>query len=484
MRLVLLAAALAGCQADSIQLAQTGYVWIELPIPVDVPPGAVQGVEVAGVPVAGIRVEQDRLEILPQGAPLPGPADAVLALEGGEGVTLRRAVTYLPAADGFERLAAVGASLSMGAQGGAITARGQLVSPSMQIARSAGAYFPAPVVVDELMRPIAPDDIGPPPSCKLPSLSSFLVGQGPRLLQRLRDPDTGIASYRQGRVSPELTVHNLAAAGSRVVDLAGSPRSDDFGVAFSSGLVYALDQPFGVAPTQSQLDILEPLDPTVVICTDLFGNDIVGGISNGEWIDVGGVTPEAELLDGIDAVVERLVATGAQVFVPTLPRPTLLPATLERTLDELAEVRDQAERRGEDPGAAVAARAEQIELRLQEILRIWELANARVTQAAAAYDTVHLVDLAREVDRVAEQPPVLNGEQLGLGKFEGLLSTDGLHFGDVGYALVAGAFVEVMERELGIELEPVDLEQVHAADPFGPGALRDAGFAIDECEAP
>ena len=66
-------------------------------------------------------------------------------------------------------------------------------------------------------------------------------------------------------------------------------------------------------------------------------------------------------------------------------------------------------------------------------------------------------------------------------KFGGLLGTDGVHFSDAGYAMVANLFIDAINAELGLDIPPIDLEPIVRADRASPAALVDAGLPIDQC---
>jgi hypothetical protein len=164
-----------------------------------------------------------------------------------------------------------------------------------------------------------------------------------------------------------------------------------------------------------------------------------------------------------------LEATGTETFLSTVPRPTLLPVTAERSM-----VMRESGATEEEVAAAVAS--------VEEMALAY---NAALKAIASGRPTVHVVDLATAVVELeADGGFEVGGQWLTLEKMGGLLSLDGIHFSDVGYALVANLFLEAMEEALGWGVPPVDLEEVVADDPFSPAALRAAGLEPDLCVAP
>ncbi len=71
------------------------------------------------------------------------------------------------------------------------------------------------------------------------------------------------------------------------------------------------------------------------------------------------------------------------------------------------------------------------------------------------------------------------GSTLKVEKLVGLLSVDGVHFSDTGYALVANLFLDEIENVLGVEIERVPLEAVAQTDPYSPHALEEGGLDPD-----
>ena len=165
----------------------------------------------------------------------------------------------------------------------------------------------------------------------------------------------------------------------------------------------------------------------------------------------------------MDELLERLVATGAQIFLATLPRPSLLPATETK--------RRQMIEAGKDPAPLIAA-VDEHGLAANEALR----------QKAAAYPSVHIVDLEKLVADVESDGLEVAGQKLGVQKFGGLLGLDGVHFADTGYGFMANAFIGAINEALGTTVPLVPLGPVLAADIEAPAALAAAGLDAAACK--
>jgi len=469
----------AGCAAP-IEVPASGYVDVTLPPPAL--SSEITGVLVAGVPAASIRTDESgEVTVLVQGSPERGRADVVYVHADGQEEVLKRAVEVVGSEDPvLDRVVAVGASLTMGVQGGIPLRHGQLHAPTLQVAQALGAYHPVPLLVDPLLEPIRPEDLGPAPACIVPDVAGNVASQVPGIINRFAQDD-GEATYSDARVTPDLVVYNLGVGGSNVGSIVDGATPGALDESITGGMVYGGDDLFGRRPEGSQYELLLEIEPTVILNTDLYGNDIIGAILASGTIKPSRMTDADVLGQDIDRVTADLAATGAQVFLPTLPRPTLLPATEASRQAEIEQARQDAIDKGEDADAAAEATAADIDARLDVILERWAFANERLRTQVALYDNVHLVDLAAATEELGADPPVLDGEQLVLGKLGGLLSTDDLHFSDTGYAFVADVILERMEEELGVSATPIDLEAVYKGDPYSAKNLREAGVDPVDC---
>ena len=358
----------------------------------------------------------------------------------------------------FDRVVGIGASLTMGVQDGVPTTDAQLMSPGAQITRAAGADYGIPLLVDPLFPKIGPEHLGPTPDCALPSVGKHVTDAVIDVLGRLND-DEGDFQYGLGRVDPDMTPHNAAVGGYQISDL--TTGTDEFTKGFIGHLV--LD-PYGgmdddIAVSQVQL-VLEH-DPTLVLSFDTFGNDIIGAVVLGNEIEVANITDETAFLDAVDRLLVPLGASNAQVFLSNSPRPGLLPAG--RLL--VAE--------SDDPDAA--------QLLVDEADAITVRYNGLLADAARAYDNIYIVDSWAYAEQLNAAGMDVGGQHLDVLRFGGLLSLDGVHFTDAGYATMAQLFLDAIEAELGVAVTPLDLEAIVAADDRSPAALEAAGVDLEGC---
>jgi lysophospholipase L1-like esterase len=277
------------------------------------------------------------------------------------------------------------------------------------------------------------------------------------------DPDTGEFGFQFARRDPDLTPRNLGVAGSDVHELVDGP--EDLSANLLAHLVLDPYGAFGSPPPSTPLELAVATDPTLIVSPDIIGNDVLDAITDGSPFDPTAVTPRDKFAAKLQEVIDGLAGTGAEVFLATLPSPSLLPIATERA---------QAARR-----AGVASDAE-ISEAIAEINAITADYNGLLRSTAAAYPNVHIVDLAAEVERLGDTPLVVRGETLTIGRFGGLVSLDGVHFTDTGYAHLANLFLKSIADNLGVVVPPIDLDAVSEGDPYSPSALRAAG--LEGCE--
>lgn len=419
-------------------------------------------VRVGGVAAYAVRREgDDVVRFVVQGHPVPGLHEVEVTGRGARHVAGQ--LEYeAPRHPAFARVVAFGASLTMGTQDATIHARTQRSGPATQVARQAGAYLGLPLLHEGFLPALTPDDFDLSTCEERDDLFATLGRRAlEELLPKLKDREGNIV-IRRMRVDPSLEVTNVAIGGSRVTEVVGHPPG-----LFAQVLEHLVWNPnvdtAGLVspPPETQLDRVVALAPTLVVSTDLIGNDYnnvdlsVAGVPSLE-----AVTREADFTAALRTVLGRLDATGAHVFLATGPDATLLP----RYDAKVAALRAQGFSDAE-------ARGWRDELRA----RIGRF-NAILLAEAAQHPRVRVVDLAAKVQEVFERGLDVGGTHLGPAPFGGLLSLDGMHFSDTGYAVLANAFLEAMNEELGAALPLVDVKAVHAADPYAVAALRAAGY--------
>ena len=374
-----------------------------------------------------------------QGAPEPGPAAVGFRTESGL-VSLGRDFNYLPPHDpAFERVVTLGASLTMGVMDGTPTHDGVLMSPSLQTARALGAFLPQPVLLPDLFPTVTLDMVGPGPDCDTPNVESFLRQAIPEILGELSYPDGSGFGYEMGRSDPWLEVRNVGVGGYQLDDVVAGPETDELVQNVLGGFVYDPFIDFGAASERTMMQVVEELEPTLILSFDLLGNDLLLGRSPNR------------ITTYLPEVIDRLAATGAEVFLADAPNPDLLEGSIN------GEPADEG-------GNELA-----------------EAYNVILNAEADRYPNIHVVPLKEESDRISVEGLRIGDETYNTRMLGGLLSFDGLHFSDTGYGMVAQGFVDAINETLGTQVPPIDLAAVAAQDIHTPEAVRAAGREPSDC---
>jgi len=446
-----------------------GYYPVDISWTGDGPAAAdVTEVRVGDIAAYDIEVTGDRsLTVVVQGNPEAGPVDVEL-LSGDDAAIHEQAFEYEPPLDpAFESVVAIGASFTQGIQSAVPSDHGVLASPGARLSTQLGAFMPLPQLVPDLFPAMSVDDVGPPPECVTPSVVSYLGWSAVEALEQMMDPDTGEFGFQWARVDPDQEVRNLAVGGFRIHEVLGAPDDDDFYRQFLAHIVY---DPFGglYDPVpHSPLDLVEQLDPTVIVSADLYGNDLVTAIVEGSDIDPDEVTDIDDFTETLRTTLGRLAATGAEVFLTNVPQPSLVPAAAERRRFLVSQ------------GYSTD---EEVDAALAEIDAKADAFNQVMDAEAAQYDNVHVVDLTALVEDLKEDGLQIGDETVYIRRFGGLVSLDGLHFSDTGYAVLTNEIIESINATLGTDVPLVDLEVVLSGDPYAPANLEADGLDIGSCD--
>lgn len=425
-------------------------------------PEAVQEVRFGGVRAYDLEVtSEDRVSVTVQGHSSCGTVSVTLHTEEGATELEERFHYRSPRSDHFRRMVGLGASLGQGVQGGVPTAHGVLMSPLAQVARQAGGYMTLPALVDPLFPRISPKDVGAAPDCASPDVVTFVATQIMGAISAFTDPESGDFAFEGMRAAPDTEVMNISVGSSKVVHLLDGLPPSDLAANFLGHLVY---DPYGEILSelpQSPIERVESLQPSLVLSTDLYGNDVLRPLLNEPEPMT---TEELETISGaLESVLDRLAATGAQVFLTNLPDPSLLPAA-KRHLREVEE-----------------EELADVEVFLESLRSAALHLNGILEARAAAHGNLHVVDLVGPVAELATEGLMVGGQRLDTGRFGGMVGLDGVHFTDTGYAFLANLFIAEINQQLGTSVPPIDLAPVLAQDAESPAALRAAGIAVDDC---
>lgn len=450
--------------ASPDELSSFGYERVTLDLRESgVEPAEVVSVRVAGILAYDLEPADGELTVTVQGAPESGPAEVTLETAEGE-TTFADVLSFAePASPAFSRLFVVGASLGMGVQSAGASPHGQLASPAAALARHLGAPLPLPILQEGLFAQIGAEDVGDPPLCALPDASAFATAAISDTLGALRDPETDEFGYANGRVDPELSPANVSVPGSGVCDVALGPT--DFDEVFISHLVYDVDGDLADPIETSQIQLALDAEPTIFLSFDLLGNDLIDMVLDGD-LDTSLATPADDVRTCL-AEVLAVAETGAEVYIANTPDVNVLPAAAQRASALLESgTLDEAE---------LAARQ-------SAVREVVVQTNAILDELAAAYPNVHVLDAFTVADGLLADGLDVGAEHLEIRPLGGLVSLDGLHFSDVGYALMAREMAKEIAEVEGLSIPELDLAEALETDPWSPEALRAMGLDPDACE--
>lgn len=430
-------------------------------------PDDVQAVEIGGVAGIYLRPDGDRLHLTVQGHPDPGPADVAIYTADSEQIVPDGFTYDPPRAEGIRRIVALGASISQGFQSGAPTAEGTLGSPPAWVAQQMGAWLGLPLFIDDLFPDFGREQVAAPPLCETPDVTDWLTRSVGLLVPKLSARGGGSPLSSAGRVDPNLDASHLAIAGSTVAETLRGPGGG--GSTILGHLVYAVEGTVFDQIEEAPIERAEALAPDLIIALDFYGNDVL--LEEPEPTDEDEQALRDEMVADIDALVVRMAATGAHVFVGDVPPTSIMP---DWRLSKAVALRDA------DPGTEdmVAAQFDADVAIIDDRTRV---ANEALYAAAARFDNVHLVPTAQAVLDIVDEPLVIDGQALSWAFFGGLVGLDGVHFTDTGYAYSANLVIRRINEELDLDVPEVDLAVVLAADPESPAALRALGIPVDEC---
>jgi hypothetical protein len=447
------------------------------------------------------KVDDTKIVGLSQGSPAPSnenvdPFDVDIQIETPEGIaTSVNAFRYLPPVSPlFNKIYTIGASFSAGTQSNSINAQGQLHGPVALAVEQLGAYFANPMATD-------------PGLPHRPLLSEINRGSGlievdsnAALNEILGFVNLGGGTFSAARVDPKLKARNLSipGAGARhMVD--GTDNPDDIGFTIFSifnqqpevDVFAALADPtsFEVLPP---INVIEDDPPTAVFSSiDFFGNDVLGGD------DLPTSEIQADLLEMFQRVGQ--IPTHPAFFTLTLLDVNAVPQE-DFGQDERYEVLRT--------NLAMIDAANQVntDLALQGLpprifigdffslfFDLMEAAPGTQLSVAGLSGTVVLGDNGENDLLVVDA----DGDQqvVGLDLFEGLISLDGLHLTNTGYAMISNQLIALVNASIGpnavdtrnrllsAELSPLNIAEILANDPLAPKNLEIERLAVNAANA-
>jgi lysophospholipase L1-like esterase len=358
----------------------------------------------------------------------------------------------------LSKLVVVGDSLSAGFQNGSLLSTQQVHGYASLVAEQAGTALSLPL-------------IGAP---GIPNVLVLVNPGPPPVIQQATGTSVGRLDYL---TQPT----DLAVPGHTVQDALTTRPS--FPVDSLTDLVLGFPGLLG-GVSKSQVEWAEALAPTVVLVW-LGSND---ALAAAVAADASLVTPLASFQLSFSEVMDRLAATGARLVVANVPDVTVIPyltsaekvaATIGQPLsvigpilgiaagdyvtpDALALISAtlQNPSLGPLPGNVVLTAGEVTQIR-EAIAGYNEFIESEAQAKGAA-----LVDIHALVNSWQTRGVVVGGRRLTTDFLGGIISLDGVHPTNTGYAMFANAFIHAMNTRFAAGIPPIAIEHVAAADPL------------------
>jgi hypothetical protein len=331
------------------------------------------------------------------------------------------------------------------------------------VARATGSYLPLPLVHDDDMPGLLPTDFDMT-TCQSKVDFAMVVEQRgiSTILPKISDSTNGIVISKV-RVDPDLEVRNVAVGGLKLGQMLRG--ANDFGLTIMEHITWdarATESQLFYEPKDTELDRVVALQPTVLVSTDLYANDFVTLDTSGMGPpDVTTLTKIDDFAADLTTVLGKLDATGAEVFVANGPDCSFMKPYQDKVAALLASGYSQHD---------ATAWVSQLRAQIQAY-------NAELARQAPLHPHLHVIDLFSKVDEVVAHGVQAGGHTLEPKPFGGLLSFDGEHFSDTGYAMTANLFVDAINGWLGhAAVPPLDLDAVYADDPYSIEHLQALGF--------
>ncbi len=372
----------------------------------------------------------------------------------------------------LSQLVVVGASLSAGVQNGALLSRddpqnefgiGQENGYANLVAKQAGVELALPLIsFPGVPNVITMVDLGPPLAIDFAPFISL------------------------GRLNPDVQAFNLAVPGADVREALNRRPNDIcmFDPLTFSNTNCVLGLPgLNIGVSRSQVEWAEVLHPTTILVL-LGTNDALGAIFNA---DPSQLTPLEDFETDYSEVMRRLAATGATLVVANIIDETLIPfLTSAEEAALLFEVPIEVlGSLGIGPGDFVTPDAFQeifdiltgvmfpplsdsVVLTAQEASTIRsriDAFNAVIAQQVEENDAA-LVDLHALVDSINAKGLVVHGQRLTLDFMGGLVSLDGVHATNTGYAVIANEFIKVLNTKFHAGVPRISIRQIQKNDPL------------------
>ena len=277
----------------------------------------------------------------------------------------------------------------------------------------------------------------------------------------------------RARVDPNLLASNLAVSGadstSILSDVAGGPIDEEADLVLSPR-------------TGTQISIAQSLQSPFMICW-IGNNDALGAVIDYDHLDASQLTPVPVFQANIRQVVQSLTTWNAKVTFANIPDVAQIgflfaSQDLVRFLGNdyglpngsytslIAMLLIKA---GMDDGSILQDPDWVLDATEVQTIRNAVTAYNQIIAQEAAQAGMPVVDINGLFHDVEQNPPVIGNVTLTPRYLGGLFSLDGVHASNIGYALVANAFIATINSSFTMNIPAISeqaLERILRADPF------------------
>ncbi|MFQ5842325.1 MAG: SGNH/GDSL hydrolase family protein [Thermodesulfobacteriota bacterium] len=232
----------------------------------------------------------------------------------------------------------------------------------------------------------------------------------------------------------------------------------------------------------SQMEIAESIGAPFVVCW-IGNNDVLSTVLSFDQLDASQMTPVDEFEDHFQEIARRLGALGVTVVFANIPDVTRIGFLVDREdlIKFLGSDFGLGEgdfttivvmlliRLGLDGGSLLkdpdfVLDAGEVEL-IQERIEIFN----DIIETAAFDINAPVVDINAMFDDVGENPPIFFGIPIMPRFLGGIFSLDGVHPSNIGHALAANAFIQMINSYFQADIPLIsdkELRRIFLRDPF------------------
>lgn len=387
----------------------------------------------------------------------------------------------------FRDMYSLGASYTQGFVSMGLNWKTQLHSPFGQLARQVGAYFPQPLLKENILYESKLRDAKK--SCRAIDLLNPDIKNTVDALQLIKNKEgKDVLSFASYRINPDLEPHNIGIGGSTIQDTVnGAQYGRLHSLTIFENIAYNpyvdMGKVFEDPPQGSPFEYAINHSPTIIFSTDLFADDILDFVFATNSPVTSQVTKVEIIREKLVEMFDEFKEKNVTAYIANMPDITIMAIFkfFENSFYKKGFTNET----------------------VKEWKKNVQILSAKYsntfTEVANKYDNVHIVDFRGYLNKmyyskgsdkeikVNDAITIKNGG-IVVGKevfttdfLGGLLSLDAIHLTYTGYALIADMFIDQINKDEGYNIPFIDLSKVAQEDPLTPDKIRDYGINVSAC---